>query len=370
MIRYRVITLKVIVAWLAAILSVACSDGSDSPGRLTVQEACADPGDCRLWEAGLVAGVNVGLASSFPEGSFATNVALAESNIANNHQFSWRQFEPQQDQYRFEELERRALVADNNNLPQNAYHFAWENVFLDDMPDWVEDVTDAEALRAEIRQRAEIIFERYPNLAKINVINEPLPTLGTSSDLERNHFFKVLGPNYIDELFRIVDAHAPDSVELVLNDNFVEYFPAKAQGLVELVRDLVEADAPIDAVGFQTHLMLTEILNREPDFDLLRSTMEQVAALGVNVWISELDNPVDPARPDRYAYQAENYRKVVEICLSIPRCTDIQIWGVQDRPTYWFDLPYDDAAPLLFDADFRPKPAYFAVREALLQGRP
>lgn len=358
---------KFVVSFAALTLIAACSDGDDS--TLTSHHVCADPSDCRLWEAGVVAGVRVGLASHFPEGSRATEIAIAESNIANNHQFSWRQFEPSRDEYRFEELERRARVADENGLPQNAFHFAWDNVFLDDFPDWVGEITDPDELRGEIEERAQIIFERYPKLDKINVINEPLQTLGGAGKLEENHFFQVLGPDYVEQLFEIVEAAAPDEVDLVLNENFVEYFPVKAEGLVRLVRELVESGAPIDSVGFQTHLMLTELLDREPDFELLRSTMQRVADLGVEVWISELDNPVDPSRPNRFTYQAENYRKAVEVCLSMPQCTDIQIWGVEDGG-YFFDLGYDDPAALLFDKDFAPKPAYYAVRDALLNGRP
>ncbi len=93
--------------------------------------------------------------------------------------------------------------------------------------------------------------------------------------------------------------------------------------------------------------------------------MQQVADLGVDVWVCELDNPVDPARPDRFAYQAANYRRVVEARLSVDRCTDVLVWGLEDQETFWFPLSYDDPAPLLFDRDREPKPAYFAVREAL-----
>ncbi len=359
---------KLLVAALGLAMVFGCG-GDDDDGGLGPEHVCADPADCRLWEAGQVAGVNFGLSSGFPEGSPATAIALAESNIANNHEFSWRAFEPTRDVYEFTELERRAAIADEAGLPQNAFHFAWENVFLDDFPPWAETITDPDELRAEIRERAEIIFERYPNLAKINVLNEPLQTLGGTGDLEENHFYRVLGAGYVAELFEIVNEAAPDSVELVLNENFVEYFPVKAEGLVRLVRDLLEAGVPIDSVGFQTHLMLTELFDTEPDFALLRSTMQRVADLGVKVWISELDNPVDPARENRFEYQAENYRKAVEACLAVPQCTDIQVWGVQDT-RFWFDLEYEDAAALLFDENFQPKPAYFAVREALLAGRP
>lgn len=56
--------------------------------------------------------------------------------------------------------------------------------------------------------------------------------------------------------------------------------------------------------------------------------------------------------------------------ISVPNCTDILIYGVEDEERFWGPLPYDDPAPLLFDKAFAPKPAYFAVRDALLAGRP
>ena len=356
------------VAVLAALLAAGCSD-APSPGPLTPAEACADPGDCRLAEAGRIAGVRVGLASGIPEGR-RREIVVAESTIHENHALSWNSIWPERGRWTFEDADRRDAFVEDNGMFQAGFHFAWHQVFLDDLPAWVKEIDDPDELRAVLRERARVIFERYPGLDRINVINEPLVTLGTSRELEKNFFYRVLGPDYVRQLFEIVDEFAPENVELALNENFVEYFPEKAEGLVELIRSLVEDGAPIDTVGFQSHLMLTEIFRTEPDFDRLRDTMQRVAALGVKVWISELDNPVDPARPDRFAYQAENYRRVVEACLAVPACTDILIWGVQDEARYWFTLPYEDAAPLLFDAGFRPKPAYFAVRDALLRGRP
>ena len=78
---------------------------------------------------------------------------------------------------------------------------------------------------------------------------------------------------------------------------------------------------------------------------------------------------LEPGREDRLTYQAENYRKAVEACLSVPACTDILVWQVQDRDGSCCFVPYDDPAKHLFDRNFEPKPAYFAVRDALLAGR-
>jgi endo-1,4-beta-xylanase len=340
-----------------------------TPGPLTPLDVCADPDDCRLWEAGRIAGVRMGFATGVPAGR-PRELLLAETNIALNHAFSWNRIWPERERWSFEPADTLMAFHREQGLRTMAFHFAWEQTFLDDLPAWIEKLDDPDELRALLVERAERIFERYPDLDRINVINEPLPTLGGSSEIHENYFFRVLGPDYIAELFEIVDAAAPEDVKLVLNENFVEYLPRKAEALVALVTDLVQRGIPIDSVGFQTHLMLTALFGVEPDWDVYQETMRQVADLGLDVWISELDNPVDPARPDRFAYQAENYARVVEACLSVPRCSDILIWGIQDRPAYWFPLPFDDPAPLLFDQDFDPKPAYFAVRNALLAGRP
>ena len=47
------------------------------------------------------------------------------------------------------------------------------------------------------------------------------------------HFHGVLGPDYIVELMRIVREEAPEGVELFVNENFIEYFPARAEAIAD-----------------------------------------------------------------------------------------------------------------------------------------
>jgi endo-1,4-beta-xylanase len=175
----------------------------------------------------------------------------------------------------------------------------------------------------------------------------------------------VLGPDYIAELFEIVADEAPRSTRLFVNENFVEYFPAKADALVELMTDLVDRGASVDAVGLQTHLLLGE-----PDWDLLQRTMERLAALGVQVMVTEVDVPITADVPDRAQVQAARYRKVVETCLAVRACDTINVWGVDDGHTWLDGLLGPGTDPLLFDRAFQPKPAYFEVRDTLKAGRP
>ena len=55
--------------------------------------------------------------------------------------------------------------------------------------------------------------------------------------------------------------------------------------------------------------------------------------------------------------------------MAVPNCTAVTTWGIDDSRT-WLDHfpPFDTLAPhepLLFDASLEPKPAYFAVRDAV-----
>ena len=55
--------------------------------------------------------------------------------------------------------------------------------------------------------------------------------------------------------------------------------------------------------------------------------------------------------------------------MAVPRCTTVTTWGIDDSRT-WLDrweisAPLAPHEPLLFDASLEPKPAYFAVRDAL-----
>jgi endo-1,4-beta-xylanase len=326
--------------------------------------ACADPEDCRLWEAGRFAGVRFGFHDEDGAGGPDGEVAAREGNAFTNHGVSWAAFQPTPDATTGS-MDAACTFAAANDLFQVGFHFVWNQLLLDDLADWVLAIDDPTELRAVLRERVRLIFERCPGLDRIDVVNEPLGVL-SGSTLYENHFFQVLGPDYIAELFHIVREEAPEGVELFLNENFVEYFPERAAAFVALVRQLVEDGVPVDAVGLQTHLLLGE----PEGWALYRETMEQLAALGVKVFVSELDVPVPPDLPDRFEVQAERYRRVVEVCLAVPACDMIIVWGIGDEHTWlnWFG-PFNDPDPLLFDDFLRPKPAYFAMREALLRGR-
>jgi endo-1,4-beta-xylanase len=276
----------------------------------------------------------------------------------------WKVIHPGRDEWDFEAADRTLAFAEEHGLFTTVSHFVWDQATsVSGTPEWVKTIEDPDELRQVMRGHLAAITARYGGrIDRWIVVNEPLEYGGTA--LYPNHFYDVLGPDYVSEAFRIAEEAAPDS-ELWLNEIFTENNPAKASALVDLVTNLVATGVPIDGVGLQGHLFAGD-----PDYELVRDTMQRLGDLGLGVAITELDAPVGGDLPNRLEVQAQRMAGMVRTCLAVPACDSVTFWGLSDDVSWlnWFLAPNLD--PLLFDASLRPKPAYFAVRDALLVGRP
>jgi endo-1,4-beta-xylanase len=143
------------------------------------------------------------------------------------------------------------------------------------------------------------------------------------------------------------------------------------RNLLVCLKGLKQAKVPIQAVGLQAHLQ-PQIAFDPRAFDAFLSEIE---ALGLDIYISELDVndesfPDDVAERDRKV--AETYTRFLGVALKHPRVKRIVLWGMAD-PYSFYGPAYKQkhpgttrtARPLLLDADFKRKPAWFAVAQAL-----
>jgi endo-1,4-beta-xylanase len=137
-----------------------------------------------------------------------------------------------------------------------------------------------------------------------------------------------------------------------------------------MVRDFRRRGVPIDGVGFQMH-----IANLHADVASISANIHRFTALGAQVHITEMDValPVDSngnARLEDLQLQADIYRQIANACLTHPGCTAIQTWGFTDRYS-WIGShsKHTQGAALPFDRDYRAKPAYAALWNALEAGR-
>jgi endo-1,4-beta-xylanase len=74
---------------------------------------------------------------------------------------------------------------------------------------------------------------------------------------------------------------------------------------------------------------------------------------------------------EKWAFEAGVYRDIMEACIESGVCDSFATWGISDASS-WIScasigcLNEKNADPLMFDPSYAPKPAYFAVRDALL----
>lgn len=268
------------------------------------------------------------------------------NSLHPENEMKWFMVEPQENVFDFAGLDRMVAFAEEHDM-QVKGHGLISSAFN---PDYLVAKTDPAELRAAIVNHFTTIMQRYHGkMDRWDVVTEPFSVYG-GTGIEPDIFSDVLGPDYIAEVFRI--AHDADpTAKLFINENLVEFFPAKRQELYDLVSGLVADGVPIDGVALQMHETLAG-----PQPGVLTSIVNDYTALGLEVSIAELDvHTYDPVQ------QAQIYGDVVAEGLAAG-ITEISVWGFTDKHLYTW-LP--GAKPTMFDEEFNPKPAYFAVRDAL-----
>jgi endo-1,4-beta-xylanase len=313
------------------------------------------------------AGIRIGVGREAGDPAEDALTAREFNSMTLEGSLVWSVVHPAPGRWDFSGADRSIAWARRHHLYLTATHFVWDQIVYQSTPAWVKQITDPARLRAVMADHLRTISRRYGrSIRRWIAVNEPLSYVGDTTSIQENHFSRVLGPDWIAESFRIAHRAAPRA-ELWLNEIFTETDPAKARALVELARSLVVRHVPIDGVGLQGHLFTNFLQPSAPRVDLVRQTVRELAALGLQVSFTEIDAPTLPDAPDRLGEQARRVRALVQACLEVRRCTSVTFWNLQDSRSWLNGLfRRDDLAPTLFDGSLRPKPAYFAVREALL----
>ena len=286
------------------------------------------------------------------EPQFARVLAQQFNSLSPENELKWAFSEPQRGVFDFAKLDRLVDFAKRNDMAVKGHGLISGGV----NPPWLEQIQDPDDLRAAITNHFRTIMSRYAGkMDRWDVATEVFSTFG-GTGLEQNYFYRVLGPDYLAEVFRIAHAVAP-TAKLFLNESLVEYYPAKRQELYDLVADLVRRGVPINGVGLETHVTFSP-----PEPGVITGIVNSYKALGLQVAITEMDVHLTPL-PDNaeFQQQGEIYRTIVKEALAAG-VRDISFWGFTDKHAYTW-VP--GAKPLMFDEQYLPKPAFFATWCAL-----
>ena len=276
-------------------------------------------------------------------GILTTDVAL---------KFDW--LRPSPDRYDFSYADAVVRFARDNDKPLRGHTLIWN----DRAPDWLKRLSDREVERV-FDAHIETVVERYAGrLHAWDVVNEPFwPMDGKPGGWRDGPWFAAIGPSYVERAFRRVRA-IDKTAQLALNeaqcDNDHAWGRSIRPLLASLVDRLLDAGAPIDAIGLQSHLKP----QWPADYPAFAGYVADFARRGLAVSITEFDVD-DSALPDDVAARdravAAAGTTFLNAVLAVPQVDMVVTWQLSDRYTWYREISRRAPRPLPFDRDLRIK---------------
>ena len=268
--------------------------------------------------------------------------------------------EPERGHYNFTEGDTLVAFAQAHNMQVRGHNLVWYMA----LPSWL---TTGHFTRDELMSilHTHILAEvsHYRGVVNIwDVVNEAINNDGSFRD---SIWSRGIGPDYLDLAFRWAHEANPQA-RLFYNDYGGEGLGQKSNAIYDLVAGMIKRGVPINGVGLQMHVSV----DRYPPPQDVLANMRRLAALGLEVQITEMDVKIqDDPRPMqvRLAAEAQIYRDLLSTCLAVEQCTAFVMWGFTDRHSWIPAATGHPDAPLIFDASYRPKPAFFALLNVLDQ---
>lgn len=284
------------------------------------------------------------IASGKLSDSAYTSIANREFNMVTaENEMKIDATEPQRGHFTFSSADRVYNWAVQNGKKVRGHTLAWHS----QQPGWMQSLSGSTLRQAMIDHINGVMAHYKGKIAQWDVVNEAFAD--GSSGARRDSNLQRTGNDWIEVAFRTARAADP-SAKLCYNDYNVENWTwAKTQAMYNMVKDFKQRGVPIDCVGFQSHFNSGSPYNSN-----FRTTLQNFAALGVDVAITELD--IQGA-------SAATYAAVTNDCLAVARCLGITVWGVRDSDSW-----RSGDTPLLFNNDGSKKAAYTAVLNALNGG--
>lgn len=182
---------------------------------------------------------------------------------------------------------------------------------------------------------------------------------------------------FIINAFKYANKYAPANVELYYND-FGETDNTKCEGIVKLINDVKSADGTrLDALGMQAHYNVDGFSAAQ-----FKSVAKKYAAAAGKVQLTELDfkasstyDGTAATKESEYTKMAYCHKNLYEAIKALKKeganVSGITVWGVIE-PNSWLHSQSNlgggasgsAQCPLLFDGNYKAKPAYWAYVDA------
>ena len=302
-------------------------------------------------QAGRLVGAAVFSSGLATDATYAGAAARHFSDLTAEWEMKWDPVQRVQGVYDFSGGDAIVAFAEAHAMKVKGHALVWHGA----TPAWVNALSPPE-LRIAFEDHIRTVAGHYRRRVRAwDVVNEAIDD--TRPGLRSTVFSRGLGPGYVAEAFRLARKADPEA-ELIYNDYGAEGLNRKSNDVYELVRDLRQRGL-VDGVGLQMHLSAASV----PPIADIQANIQRLADLGLRVNISEMDVRLRDVPGDATAKlekQRQVYRDVVAACVAVPRCEAVTFWGFTDAHS-WVDGVFGPDDPLIFDEQYRAKPAFFGV---------
>jgi len=260
-----------------------------------------------------------------------------------------------------------------NNIKIRGHNLCWH----EQTPSWMfigkngEQVSKTILLK-RLKDHITTVVNRYKGkIYAWDVVNEAIDD-DPNQFMRNSKWYQICGDDFIIKAFEY--AHAADpAAQLYYNDYNTER-PEKRERIYKLLKSLVDKGVPINGVGLQAHWSIYEPTENE-----LSTAIDRYSSLGLKIQFTELDMSIypweknkrsrNPGESDVYTkaleqQQVAQYGRVFKIFRTYKNViTNVTFWNVSDRHSWLDEYPVMGRKnyPLLFDANLRPKSAYWEV---------
>ena len=276
--------------------------------------------------------------------------------------------------------DRIVEFAKANNLKMRGHTLVWHSqtpaaFFTDDKGNQLTK----EQLFARLKIYMTAVMNHFKDVTFCwDVVNEALSDEEGEIYRTTSPWYKICGKDYLAYAFRTARSINPN-VKLVYNDyNLVN--PAKLERACTMLKELLDAGVPIDAVGLQAHW------SNDITAEMLQTAIDRITALGLKIQVTELDvttytsyhgdgakHQVQETQPYSKEVEdrlADSYKRFFEVLhKNTGKITSVTFWGLDDGRTWLNGFPVRGRTdyPMLFDKELKPKKAYYSVKSVYVK---
>ncbi|HEY9060855.1 MAG TPA: endo-1,4-beta-xylanase [Pseudobacteroides sp.] len=278
--------------------------------------------------------------------------------ITPENRMKWGFIQPKKGIFDFKGADKIVDFALSNNMKVRGHTLVWhiEN------PSWLTsgNFSKEEMLKILENHIKTVVGHYKGKVHAWDVVNEVIDVYTLRNTL----WLEKIGPEYIEKAFQWAHEADPDA-KLYMNDFFIEEKGVKSDYYYKYVKELLAKKVPIHGIGFQCHFDM----QTPPDMGSIYDNVKRFADLGLEVDFTEVDFRIyGYADEAQLKNQAEAYSQLMNIALNFDKVKVFTMWGLTDKHS-WVPVTYPESGDAhIFDKEYKPKPAYNALVDALKKG--